>query len=123
MGKVKTNIVTVLPEIELKLFTNEEEYINFFSSLGVEIDMPNGDAMVTEATLKDGTVLYCVLLKELDIPYEKKLALLTHEAVHIAQLYFNEIGETNPGIEEEAYTVQGIAQCLFLEYRKVLGNG
>lgn len=42
--------------------------------------------------------------------------LLVHEAVHVYQQLCDSIGETQPGKEFEAYTVQGISDRLMREF-------
>jgi len=44
--------------------------------------------------------------------------LLVHEAVHIWQQIRENIGETNPSAEFEAYSVQWISQQLMWEYKR-----
>jgi hypothetical protein len=44
-------------------------------------------------------------------PVEQIAGLLAHEAVHVAQQLWENIGESKPGREAEAYLVQMITQC------------
>lgn len=44
--------------------------------------------------------------------------LLIHEAVHIWQEYAESMGERNPGIEQEAYAIQGLSQTLLAEFAR-----
>lgn len=45
-------------------------------------------------------------------------ALLTHEAVHVWQAMRDAMGERNPGVEQEAYSVMHITQCLLNAYQE-----
>ena len=49
---------------------------------------------------------------------DQEIALLANEAVHVAQGYFEDIGESDPSDEFEAYVVQGITQHLVGEHLK-----
>lgn len=44
--------------------------------------------------------------------------LLVHEAVHVWQRWARDIGEENPGDEQEAYAVQSISQELMAEFAR-----
>jgi len=46
-----------------------------------------------------------------DRPIEQVAGIIAHEAVHVAQELWDNIGEREPGKEAEAYLVQMITQC------------
>lgn len=64
------------------------------------------------------SIAVCMRLKK-GLTIEQIYGLLVHEAVHIWQDIRDSIGEKSPSKEFEAYTVQHIAQELFLAYKKL----
>lgn len=48
---------------------------------------------------------------------------LVHEAVHVWQFVREVIGERSPGIEMEAYGIEGISRSLIEAYTKTRGKG
>lgn len=49
---------------------------------------------------------------------EQIYSMLTHEAVHLFQYVHNDIGEKQPSIEFEAYSIQQITQNLIESYNR-----
>ena len=66
---------------------------------------------------KNGSLVAIVCLGDVTGRNSVEIAgLLVHEAVHVWQRYAENIGETRPGDEQEAYAVQAIAQELMAAY-------
>ena len=53
-----------------------------------------------------------------DRELEQVYGMLVHEAVHIWQAVKENIGESRPGSESEAYAIQSIAQSLMFSYKE-----
>lgn len=47
--------------------------------------------------------------------------VIIHEAVHVYQEALKSMGEEKPGIEMEAYSIQGIAMQLLNAYEEIIG--
>lgn len=120
MTKLKTCVIeSTLPTIEVKLFHDEAKYLKALEKQNVVVEVCSSPAEVCTTEIKDGTIVSFVLIRDaLTHRYEQQLALLCHEAVHIAQDYFDNIGEIDPATEEQAYVIQSIFQCLAIEHRK-----
>ena len=113
-------IDNVMPEIEVKLFHDEKKYLKALDKQKVVVYLTKSAAEVCTTEIKDGSIVSFVLIRDLECIYEQQLALLCHEAVHIAQDYFERIGEDKPAMEEQAYVIQSIFQCLAIEHRKFI---
>jgi hypothetical protein len=51
------------------------------------------------------------------------ISTIVHEAVHVWQFICRVIGEDDPGIETEAYSIQHITEMLIDAYCKTQGKG
>lgn len=131
MGSVKTKWLDrriAKPGPYLCLCLSEAEFIEALKHLkpkGVPENWvsPGANATVHQFDNADGDLVCVVCLqprehKEDNYTGVEIAGLLVHEAVHVWQLYAESIGERNPGSEQEAYAIQGIAQELMAEYAR-----
>lgn len=82
---------------------------------------PNASATMHTLPNHEGTMACVVCIRD----WKGKdpcavAALLVHEAVHVWQAYCRDIGERDPGSEQEAYGIQYIAQELLAEFARRL---
>ena len=83
------------------------------------LQTPHSDATAHWLTNQKGELVCVVALGPYDGRNAIEIAgLLVHEAVHVWQQYAERIGERNPGVEQEAYAVQCIAQELMAEFAR-----
>ena len=108
----------------LALCLNENEFKAALRSLKIEDSSPWISNEWSSATThhirgSDGraVVLVCMGQWEGRNPIEVA-GLLVHEAVHVWQGYCEDIGEDEPGREQEAYAIQSIAQELMAEFAR-----
>lgn len=103
----------VMPGLSVALYHDGRKLVRDLGSRGVtDINLSDAPAQ-TFAEKLGGETIHFVLLRPSNKPMWAQLALLTHEAHHIAQRHFEELGEEHPGEEEFAYTTQAAAGCLF----------
>lgn len=55
-------------------------------------------------------------------PQPNVLFTILHESVHVWQAIMDYMGEDNPGVEAEAYTIEYIAKQLMLRYQLLTGE-
>lgn len=108
----------------LTLCLSEEEYDAALAHLkckhyGPWISTPQASATTHHLNNPDGNLCCIVCLEDPSGRTPIEIAgLLVHEAVHIWQEYCLFYGEKSPGMEQEAYAVQSIAQELMAEYAR-----
>lgn len=80
----------------------------------------NGTTHILES---DGKLccIVCIRLKE-GVEYQQVCSLLVHEAVHVWQRFCENIGESEPSSEFEAYSIQWISQQLFYALEDLRGK-
>lgn len=113
----------------LTLCLSEEEFNAALDDLGIRdrpnwIKTPQADA-TTHHLISSKYERACVVcMKDPQGRNAIEVAgLLVHEAVHVWQDYCDRIGESSPGIEQEAYAIQAISQELMAEYARRLDKG
>lgn len=84
---------------------------------------PNAEgATVTLESATHGlTCLVCIRVDEKRDPV-RTVGIMVHEAVHVWQRHKSRIGESAPGAESEAYSIQSIAERLIEAYPKPKGG-
>ena len=106
----------------LCLCLSQKEFDLACSDLGVSssafLSSDFSDATTHLFEKKNGLVaIVCIRANDTNDPIEVA-SLLVHEAVHVWQAFLRNIGERNPGDEQEAYGIQIISQRLMLEFRR-----
>lgn len=124
MGITSNMLVKIqFPCIEIKLFHSLDEYAQALKRHNEVADIRNCDAHTTPVRASGcRTVHYVGITGNRTLSQERQLACLVHEAVHICQSYFDEIGEDKPGHEEQAYVIQSICECLFEQHLQWLNS-
>lgn len=108
----------------LTLCLTEAEYLRAMkhckiSNPGPWIASPQASATAHHLTNENGEIVCVVCMKDWERRDPLEVAgLLVHEAVHVWQEYAENIGESRPGREQEAYAIQGIAQELMAEFAR-----
>ena len=103
----------VMPDMRVALYHDRDKLQRDLRKRGIEQPLATGCDAQTFTFDIDGKNIAFVMLEQSDYPLWEQLALLSHEATHIACRYFEGLGEEEPGSEELAYAVQAAAGCLF----------
>ena len=90
----------------------------------VDFVLPGADASTHTLDNPKGEMCCIVALRSWQGRDPVEVAgMLVHEAVHVWQRHAANIGEKDPGIEQEAYAIQAISQDLMAEFaRRMAGH-
>jgi hypothetical protein len=66
---------------------------------------------------REGYAIVCVPIRK-DVTNAEMAAMIAHEAVHVFQYILKLMGEDNPSVEFEAYSIQMITLQLLSEYER-----
>lgn len=107
----------------LTLCLSQEEFDDVLKRLKVKHAAPyvnnRADATAHHLTNDTGEAVTIVCLGDFEGRSPVEVAgMLVHEAVHVWQNYCQDIGEKEPGREQEAYAIQTIAQELMSEFAR-----
>ncbi|MEG1906843.1 MAG: hypothetical protein RR178_05195 [Gordonibacter sp.] len=118
MKRMKTQGLEAMPRISLGLTHSRAKALAFVREHGIEdANLRRGDAQ-TVALINGKDVRIMVLMECKGATRTQEHALLAHEAVHVAQHYFESLGEGEPSSEFAAYVVQATAQYLIERHEK-----
>lgn len=118
--KVKAEIVSPLPSMEIALVHSKKKAKKLIEKYGGKVDHVFDSALATTTWIEiDNQNLFLVWIdKRIKATEDQELSILAHEAEHIKQHYFESLNEDNPGIEVEAYVMQWVTHSLFDAHRK-----
>lgn len=104
--------------IVVVLVTDEAEFYKITKKAKVQDGYPGtGAACTINYSGGDQGVICLVVLGDTSESLPEEInSLLVHEAVHIKQFLFEEIGEERIGMETEAYAVQYFSNYLIKEF-------
>lgn len=122
--KVSKVVKTLGGPLYIKLCLSESAFLNYMrvvlkKKTGIPEHWVTGTAdACTRTYISDSGLRIAVVCMYPDLPYSEQeiAALLVHEAVHIAQFVFDDVGELEPSRELQAYTIQDITRALFMSY-------
>jgi hypothetical protein len=81
--------------------------------------LAKGDTACTQTVhIKGGGIRVIVCYRPSKKSIEEIHGDLVHEAVHVWQEIRSHMGESEPGTEQEAYSIEKIATNLFLSYKQ-----
>ena len=112
---------SVMPPMAVTLYRGLDELREGFAERGADAEaaiakLVRDVGAQTWVERLEGFSVSVVLIEDEDAPLHQRLALLAHEATHVATRWCEAIGEEDPGEEEFAYAVQAACGVLFDEY-------
>lgn len=114
---------SVMPPMVVTLYRGLDELREGYAERGADAEAAIANLLrdvhaQTWVERLDGFSVSVVLIEDEDedAPLYQRLALLAHEATHVAARWCDAIGEKDPGEEEFAYAVQAACGVLFDEY-------
>lgn len=111
----ETSLRDLVPRINIVLVHSLKKANRYLKYYGIDTVMPNSDAKTV--SFYDGeTLKHIVLIEDTGADVEQDIALLAHEAVHVVQRYFEDIGEEEPSEELRCYVTQAVVQFLTYEH-------
>jgi hypothetical protein len=110
--------------IPYTLQTTEAGFHRVLKNMGVPLGeypkFANPYASTVKLTKGDESKIIVSVRTDKKVDKIKMYCVLVHEAVHIWQHIKEDIGETNPSMEFEAYSIEQISRNLIQEYERQL---
>lgn len=115
---MRETLETTFGPFELRLFHSARRALRFAGKLGSMFSQVDGAYAQTDAYENGRDLVLVVTMIEEPEDQDDLSALMSHEAVHVAQMVLKHVGEDDTGSETMAYLVQNATYLLLRMHRK-----
>ena len=111
---MKVYALNNMPPIKILFFRSKRKMRKALEKDGMHPEIPDVDGFTHTFESDDGPISVVYVGRRDKSP--ETISILTHESVHVAQAYWEWLGEASPSSEFMAYTIQQVFLWLYEEF-------